>query len=140
MVGTELQPFDHGLAVFDREHVSTELIGDQGGLRDDDALLRFAALDGDLNELAIDEFAIRIGDPGAHRHCVRRPVDLDVDEIDLSFLAIYYAVRELNAHCEVQCRLLLDVATFLFQPQKLTLADRKDDVHRIGADDRGQNT
>jgi len=90
--GPELQPFDNGLAVFDREHIGAKLIGDQGGLRNCDALFRFAALDGDLDKLAIDKFTIRIGDPGAHRHRVGRAVDLDVDKIDLSFLAICRAV------------------------------------------------
>src|SRR5215467_15746337 len=83
-----LHAFDGGLAVLDDENVNAFLIGDQGGLGDDDLLLQRTAFKLDLHKLAVDQHALRIGHGGAYRHRVRGAIHRDVDEIDGAQLVV----------------------------------------------------
>src|SRR6188472_730563 len=128
---------DRGLAVLHDEHVDALLVGDQRSLWNQDLFIRGIALQIDPHQLAVDQPTVRIWDDSAHDDGVGRTIDRHVDEIDLAHLIVDRSVGKSNLDLDV-----LDVGrTFTLRgPQEFALAHRKGHIHRILADDGGEDT
>src|SRR5581483_936677 len=87
-----LDTLNCSLSAVDRKDIDTLLVRNQRRLRHDDPLLRLVALDAHLNELPVDEPVFRIWNRRAHRDRVGRPIDFNINEVDLARVWIHGSV------------------------------------------------
>src|SRR5256886_7139103 len=134
-LGTGLDALNDGLAVLDDEHIDASLVGDQRRLGNHDLFLGSAALQIDPHQLAVDEPTIRVRHGGAGDDRIGRTIDRHIDEIDLAELVVNGSIRKSNLDLDV-----LDVGWLTaLSLQEFALAHRERDIHRILADDCGED-
>ena len=84
-----------------------------------------------VDELAVDQGAIGIGERGPHRDGIGALIDLDVEEVDLARVLVRGAVGQRHLDHRRAGRVVTSASIL----QELALADRKGDVDRVLADD-----
>ena len=121
----------HLVVAADHQHEGAGLVDLDRRLRHREHLHRLAALDSHVDELAVDQSAIGIGERGPHRDGIGALIDLDVEEIDLARVLVRGAVGQRDLDHRRAGRIVTSASIL----QELALADRKGDVDRVLADD-----
>src|SRR5438132_2517628 len=93
--GAEADPaLLHLVVGADDEHVGPGLVDGYGSFRDDHNLVAALLLDDDANRLAAGQNVVRIGEHCPDRLTVGAWIDLDIEKIDASLLAIERAIGQ----------------------------------------------
>ncbi len=124
------------LRAIDHEDVAAGLIEQDSGLRYRQRQSRRTPLQCDTHDPAGDQEAIGVRHLRAHRHGIRRCVDLHVEEIADAGMGIDVSVRQPDMNDDVG--VLVRFSHPALVVENVALADLKDDVDRILADDGGK--